>query len=296
MDGAAVRRGGDASGQAWMRPPVRSCGGRRAGVLVMLLACAACAVAPRTYQIADLPARPVYDAEWIRGDRAAAAVAMAVMADELGLPRLDAALHVLPDRDAFRLALLDNGYGPAFAAQTASAVDAVAGPGLVFVNGAALARLSYPVRAGFFAHELTHTLQYALGGGVRGTSDQWLREGFADWVGGRVLDATGAVRLETFREQRLQMWRQGGELPLLAQLTTFPDWIAQMSATPPAALPALAYLAVEYLVERHGVDAVLDYFARFATSQDRLGHFLAAFGEPFQTFEAAAEAYLRRLR
>jgi hypothetical protein len=29
------------------------------------------------------------------------------------------------------------------------------------------------------AHELTHTVQYELGGGHRGTSDQWLREGFA---------------------------------------------------------------------------------------------------------------------
>jgi hypothetical protein len=297
--------GASTQGAGYAHPRARTPGlrvtcpgaGRRVVIVVPALLLFACAAAsPRTVHLGDLPRRPVYDAEWIRSERAAAAVAMAVMEEELGLPRLEVALHILPDREAFRLALLDNGYDQAFAEQTASAVDAVAGHRRVFFNGNALARLPYPVQAGFFAHELTHTLQYEVGGGVRGLSDQWLREGFADWVAARVLAATGVLSIEDFREQRLRALRQHRDLPPLARLATFPDWIGEMRTTPSATMAAMAYLAAEFLVDRHGVPAVLDYFGRFAASQDRLGHFESAFGEPLDAFDAAAIAHLRDLR
>jgi hypothetical protein len=281
-----------------MGPWVTGRGAGRLAVIVglapLLFACAA--AAPRTVHLGDLPRRPVYDADWIRSDRAAAAVAMSVVEEVLGLPRLEVALHILPDREAFRLTLLENGYDEAFAEQTASTVDAVAGYRRVFFNGSALVRLPYPFQAGFFAHELTHTLQYELGGGVRGLSDQWLREGFADWVAARVLAETGVLSIDGFRDQRLRAFRQQRDMPPLARLATFPDWIGEMRTTPSAALGAMAYLVVEFLVDRHGVPAVLDYFGRFAASQDRLAHFAAAFGEPLDVFEAAVAAYLRGLR
>jgi hypothetical protein len=271
---------------------------RRAACLVALLGVAACASlsGPRTIHTRDLPSRPVYDPAWITSDRAAAAVAMAVMEHDLGLPRLDVAMHFLPNRDAFRLALIEDGYDPSFAHETSTQLDAIAGHRRVFFNSAALSQLPWPQRAGFFGHELTHTLQYELGGGVRGTSDQWLREGFADWVGARVLAAIGAMPLEAFRQQRIRAYRQASALPPLNAMASFPDWVALLGANSPSALAGKAYLAVELLVERHGVEAVLDYFGRFAASQDRLGHFAAAFGEPLSQFEVVAEERLQSLR
>jgi hypothetical protein len=267
--------------------------GTCAAALLLMTACASMS-APRVIQVHEMPERPVYATEWITSDRNAAAVAMAVMHRELNLPRLDVTMHFLPDRDALRQALVDNGYEPSFAEETATRLDAIAGPRRVFFNSDALAPMPYPWRAGFFAHELTHTLQYELGGGVRGASDQWIREGFADWVAGRVLDVTGVISLERFQQQRIGTYREAAELPRLEQMATFPDWVA-FSAVNAAALASKAYLAVEFLVERHGVAAVLDYFGRFAASQDRFGNFAAAFGEPLTAFESAADEQLRRL-
>ena len=58
-------------------------------------------------------------------------------------------------------------------------------------------------------------------------------------------------------------------------------------------LYATAQLAVDLLIERHGVDAVLAYFRRFASSQQREAHFAAAFG---QTLAAFDQDFRRSLR
>jgi hypothetical protein len=43
---------------------------------------------------------------------------------------------------------------------------------------------------------------------------------------------------------------------------------------------------VDLLVERHGIGVVLDYFKRFAQSDDRVANFAAAFGQEIESFEA----------
>jgi hypothetical protein len=80
-------------------------------------------------------------------------------------------------------------------------------------------------------------------------------------------------------------------LPRLDELVTFPQWVEAGQRLGPAGY-AFAFLAVDVLLERHGGPAVLDYFRRFATSQDRAGHFRAAFGEDLETFEAGLGARL----
>jgi hypothetical protein len=72
--------------------------------MAALLSAAACASVsgPHVIHVRDLPERPVYSAAWMTTDRAAAAVAMAVMHRELRLPRLDVTMYFLPDRDALR--------------------------------------------------------------------------------------------------------------------------------------------------------------------------------------------------
>src|SRR5688572_10210496 len=142
----------------------------RAAVLAAIVsaACATVANRPHLVQLREVPQRPSYDLEWIRDYRAAAAVAMAVMERDLGIPRLDeVTLHILPDRDALRLALILEGREPAFAGRTASLMDAISGYRRVYFNATPLEHLSWPLRVGLIAHELTHTLQYELAGGRR---------------------------------------------------------------------------------------------------------------------------------
>jgi hypothetical protein len=272
-----------------------------AGVLAATIsaACAAGVNGPHLVPLRDVPRRPSYDTGWIQDYRAAAAVAMAVMERELGIPRLDeVTLHFLADRDALRFALIGEGRQPSFASETASLMDAISGYRRVYFNLAALERLSWPARVGLIAHELTHTLQYELAGGRRGTSEQWLREGFADWVASRVLESIGVVRREDFEARRAADYRAGADpLPALAEMVTFEAWMAALSTrakAPPVF--AKAFFAVEFLIERHGASRLIDYFARFADSDDRHGHFTAAFGESITAFEQALDERLARRR
>lgn len=270
-----------------------------AGMAALAAACAATARGPSVIHLRDLPLRPAFNIEWVRSNRAAAAMAMAVIEHELGVPRLDATLHFFPDRETFRGALIDNGYDAAFAEQTASRMDAIGGYRRVLFNEASVASLAWPQRVGFFAHELTHTLQYEIGGGRRGTSDQWLREGFADWVAMRVVGTLDVSLGEAFRQRRLEAYRarKGVPLPRLEQMVTFPQWVAgSPTAIDAGALVAKAFLAAEFLIERHGKQAVLAYFTRFAQNEDRHANFVAAFGDPLPTFEAALDGHLKRFQ
>jgi hypothetical protein len=67
-------------------------------------------------------------------------------------------------------------------------------------------------------------------------------------------------------------------MPALAEMSTFPQFVALASRNDVAPY-AQAFLAVDALIERHGLPAVIRYFELFAASQDRTGNFTAAFGE-----------------
>ena len=82
---------------------------------------------------------------------------------------------------------------------TAQTLVAVSGYRRVLINDAAVRELPWPYRIALLAHELTHTIQYEWGGGTRGTSEQWLREGFADWVEMETLVALGFTTREQAR-------------------------------------------------------------------------------------------------
>jgi hypothetical protein len=74
-------------------------------------------------------------------------------------------------------------------------------------------------------------------------------------------------------------------------MITFQQWV-EIGATRGAAAYAKAFLAVDLLIERHGVSSVLDYFTRFADSEDRTGNFEAAFGRTLEDFDVAVQATL----
>lgn len=219
----------------------------------------------------------------------------AIFARELGFPPFQATLELFPGQAAFERALLGHGYEPALAKETSRLMTAVGGHRGVLINADKLAPLSWPERTGLIAHELTHTLQYELGGGIRGASDQWLREGFAEWVSMRVLDRLRILPVDEYRRRKLRELRatSRSRAPKLDQMVTFPQVVA-LAARDDINPYAQAFLAADALIERHGVAAVIRYFELFAASQDRVRNFAAAFGEDVATFERSIERRLWR--
>ena len=77
-------------------------------------------------------------------------------------------------------------------------------------------------------------------------------------------------------------------------MVTFPQWVA-LSVRSDGESYLQAYLAADFLIERHGLPTVISYFARFVNSEDRLENFRGAFGLELAAFEKALIARLRRL-
>jgi hypothetical protein len=148
------------------------------------------------------------------------------------------------------------------------------------MNAGITDRLTRTERIRLIAHELVHTLQYQLIGGRRGASEQWLREGFAEWVACRVTARIGLGTFESLRDdviQQLARVRLGAPPAPFEELATFPQWVeAQQRYEVP--VYAQAFIAVELLIEMRSVAAMVDYFKAFRETEDRDGAFVNAFG------------------
>lgn len=228
-----------------------------------------------------------------RGDRirtwpqAVSAVA-AAMEGPLGLPPLEFRVSFYPTRGALEKGLFAEGYSADFARRAASTLDGVGIPRRVLLYEGALARASWTDRVAMLAHELTHVLQYHLAAGRRSTSEQWVREGFAEWVAARVLESLHLSPPGARRSRALRAVSLAGadRLPSLSELSTWHQWVDLRAARPSLPVYPYSHLAVDLLVERHGVEAVLDYFRRFAVSYDAPGVFAWAFGGTREELEA----------
>jgi hypothetical protein len=273
-------------------------------VVLALALSAGCASAtgggPRVLSIADIRAEPVFVGEWIADYERAVSSVVAIMGRDLRLPRVTGVIQFYANRDAFRAALEADGYTPAFAQDAAARLAGIGGVRRVLLNDATMRRLDWPQRISLLAHELTHTVQYDLSGGRRGTSDQWLREGFAEWIEVGVIDRLGFIKRAAAREiavARVRAAVRRGPLPVLSDLMTIADWVATLQHLSEEALYAEAFLAVDLLIERHSVPAVIDYFRLFSEEGNRLGNFRSAFGQDFSQFDAEFQADLvRRIR
>lgn len=250
---------------------------------------------PQLVTVPQTGVHPVARLDQVFDYRTAAATVAWIFEHDLGFPPFPATFAFYPSREAFEQALLHAGYDVDLARSTAKTMTAVGGHRRVLLNDARLGSLAWADRLALLAHEFGHSLQYEFGGGRRGTSDQWLREGFADWLTVRVLERLDIVTMAGVRRERQRQLRSAGrsKTPSLSELVTFPQWV-RAGERQGVQMYALAFLAVDRLLERHGVAAVADYFKRFAESENRITNFRAAFGEDVETFEASLNATLWR--
>ncbi len=277
--------------------PGRCGAGRRAALGSFLLAGAgllfACAgSAPHTIAWPGAGALAVAHGERIRSWPQAVSSVAETMRGPLGLPLTGFSVHFFEGRQALERGLVEAGSAPDIARRAAATFDAVGRPDGVYVNERRLARSGWTTRVAILAHELGHVLQYELVGGRRSASDQWLREGFSEWISFRVLDRLQLASEGRRRGDARRAVALGGEagLPSLTELATWDAWVRFQAERPARPLYPYAYLAVDLLVERHGVDAVLGYFRSFTASNDAEGLFRAAFGATRSEFEAALRA------
>lgn len=135
--------------------------------------------------------------------------------------------------------------------------------------------------------------QYELSGGRRGSSEQWLREGMADWVACQVLERLGESTFAGERDAVLTAVAlalpvlQGRPLDLI-DLGRPLGWEARHLGLGDGPTYRFAFLLTDELIRRRGLPALLDYFRAFADSDDRFGNFQRAFGLSLREFEAEA--------
>jgi hypothetical protein len=260
--------------------------------------CASAPSQPRTFAFVRIEAGAPRPSGRITSYPRALEAVLWVMENRLGFPRLSGSLELYPSHASMALGLEGAGYEPSYAVRIAGQLDGITRPGHIFANDAALRWQRWPARIAFLAHELTHVAEYALAGGRRGSSRQWLREGLAEWASWRVVDALGLGSYQTRRRAALLRLRQAHDrrtLPAFRELVAQSAWSRNVNRH--ALDPAYdqPFLATESLIEGHGLPTVLDYFAMFARSDDALANFRAAFGEDAPHFEAAFQARLNRL-
>jgi hypothetical protein len=250
---------------------------------------------PRLLAFPDSAIRPAATVDRIAEYGEAAASVLAVSERGLGFQPFPVVFQFCPDTAAFEATLLEAGYDRALARDTSRTMQAVGGYRRIVLNEAALAGQPWPSRVATLAHEVGHSLQYEWAGGQRGASDQWLREGFAEWMSLQVLDKLRGLPMSSARRRYLLILQQKSpsapSAPALEDMVTFRQWVA-LGKRPGSTQYAQAFLAVDFLIERHGLPALVDYFQRFANSSDRGANFRAAFGEDLASFAAAANQRL----
>jgi hypothetical protein len=290
------------------RPPARPGWARRRRppatrrvALVLLgaaLAWAGCVSGSRS--VLDVPV--VRAAAPLRGDASDAeliSAVAAVLVERLELPlpgRIRA--YFYGSQDAFELGLVTDGQitDRAMARDQARFATGVGTPHGIFLRADRLARATVAARVGLYAHELTHLSQYEMAGGRRG-GDQWLREGFADWVRLRAVDHFGLRPYAAGLEQvRRQVARQPlDKLPGLDRLVTNRQWVTARNDLGGPATYGQALLAADRLVERSGRAQVIAYFRSFARRDNRIANFEAAFGLSPDAFAEEFRGHLRSL-
>jgi hypothetical protein len=223
-------------------------------------------------------------------------VLASLLREKFGLPVSQPKLLLYSGREAFEANLVHVvRFDPAYAREVAGWAVAVGAPEMVLANEEALERIPWSERIRVLAHELVHTVQYGLSGGRRSTSDQWLREGFADWIAYRTLeslDMRSPSQRRSFLLARIKGTAHRSSCAPLSKMVTLEDFTNSRVRFGGSSVYGESMLATEFLIQRHGVQSILQYFTLFKQSDDRLENFRIAFNEELPAFEKEFTAYL----
>ena len=266
---------------------------------ILLAAAAACAAhEPGPRAITAAPAGASAGARATRDYAVTLAAIVDTFERDFRLPRVEVMLQLYPSRRQFQQGLVESGYTPALARSAAANFHAIGGAKTMMVNESELEQYPWDQQVRLIAHEAAHSVQYQLAGGGRGTSEQWLREGFADYVACRAAARLGYGSLERQRDAVLAsiaVVAADSKPAPFSQLRSFAQWTsAQTRYDLP--LYAQAFIAAEMLIDDKGLEAALRYFSLSRPGADPQSSFAAAFGLSLRDFESAfGQRWLRVL-
>jgi hypothetical protein len=285
-----------------MVPKTRHLMGALSLVVGMILT--GCTAVPRATQLTVAPGVPRPVAAHLTNYQEAVHAIVSAMTEDLHIPvpRTSFTLYFYPYHEAFAQGLTEKFKTDPIHAQDIAKfalgrLRQTRESKQLLVNEEVLERQRWPERIHFLAHEITHIVQYELANG-RPVGDQWLREGHADWVAFRVLEALGLDTFSARQKQQIARVRSAKErqaLPSLSQLVTSDDWDRLSAKYGGKMVYGQAFLATAFLIQRRGLSSVLEYFRRPPPPGDRLLHFQVAFGDALSTFERDFSAYLEHL-
>lgn len=157
----------------------------------------------------------------------------------------------------------------------------------IFLQEDNFARMSLQGRVRLSAHELTHVSQHGFAGRQLSRPPQWLMEGHADWIGFQVLEYLGLRSYADSKGEMLKQVRRAGSIerfPLLIALAGREWFTAANQQFGPIITYTQAFLATDWLVERYGRAAVVEYFRQFGRWSDPEVNFRLTFGISVRQF------------
>lgn len=256
--------------------------------LALALDLVGCAVAepPRIIPVSNPPAFRPKSPQQVKSLEQAIAAIMTVCSSELGLPVVEPFyLHLYKDANAYAAYT----YGRArLPDQIVGLTLALPQENRLHINLERTRGSSWGSLVRILAHEYAHNVEYVIIGGTRSWV-QWIREGFADWVAAKVLDALGWESYpSTLARTKRGLARTVDSLPRLFSLGDSTDWLYAIDQ-PKGKIRAygLSLLAVDRLIEKRGLPGMLHYFS----SDD----FAGSFGLTWSDFESELASLLKSL-
>jgi hypothetical protein len=230
-----------------------------------------------------------------------AQVAAQVIRDRLGLPfPEETTVRVYVNQATFAAGLVqDDSHVSDEAWDRARVAVAVASPRGLFLRGDVMNSMRLLDRVGVIAHELAHVSQMEMRRGGRGIPAQWIREGHADWVKYQVLDLLG---IRTYPESREEVKRAILRsttpirfFPALSELSRGDRWTDASVRLGWGATYGQAFLAIDWLVERYGIESLNAFTRRFAGNDPPRSHWAAVFPVDYAEFVSQFRARLEQL-
>jgi hypothetical protein len=220
----------------------------------------------------------------------------AMLTKDIGLPLPESVnVFIYDSREKFRQGLIDEAWvSPQGVDELAAFAVGLARPGRVLLNGRAARGQQEWVR--LVAHELTHVAQFHLAGG-EGRAEQWLAEGMAEHVAYQVLERLGRGTLAEHRAVAREGARNQAAFARarldLQSLGSPRGFTLRHQREGSVETYHLAFLMVDYLIEREGFPQVVNYLGRLK-SQDRASAFRVAFKQSIEEFEGEVLLHMQQ--
>ena len=176
---------------------------------------------------------------------------------------------------------------------------AVASPRGLFLRGDLVNAMRLADKVGLIAHELAHVNQLEMRRGGRGAPAHWIREGHADWVKYQILELLGMRSYAESRDEvKRSILRSRTSIrffPSLSELARGDGWTDAGIRLGSSATYGQSFLAVDWLVERYGIERLNEFNRRFSRHDDPRSHWREVYPIRYSDFVAEFRTRLEKL-